>query len=362
MKQFFVAGTRQNEGKTTVALGLTALLVRRHRRVGFIKPVGQRYVESGGYKVDEDSVLMSRAFNLDCHIKDMSPIAIVRGFTKKFIESGDTEALIGKIKEAYQRVIQGKDFVVIEGTGHAGVGSVLNLSNADVSKLLGAKVIIVTAAGIGRPIDEIMLNHCLFDCRGSQVLGVILNKAQPDKMEQAKHYTGKALEARGLKLLGVLPYVPALTSPTMNQIREELTCDLLNGEAYLTNPVHSIVVGAMGPHRALDYIKHDSLCITPSDRGDIILAAMSSCLAGADNKGCVSGILLTGGAAPHPNIMKLVRETRIPVLLIKDDSYTAAAKVHDMIVKIRPTDKKKISLARRLIRNHVDIDYLIENA
>jgi hypothetical protein len=362
MKQFFVAATRQNEGKTTVALGLTAVLVSRNYHVGFIKPVGQRYVESGGYKVDEDSILMSRAFNLDCHIKDMSPVAIVRGFTKKFVASGDTQKLIEEIRAAYSRVSQGKQYVVIEGTGHAGVGSILNLSNADVASLLGSKVIIVTRAGIGRPVDEVMLNHCLFASRGAQVLGVILNKAEPEKIDQVKQYTGKALEDRGLKLLGVIPYIGELMNPTMDQIREELQSELLNGEAFLSNTVGPILVGAMSPHRALDYISGKALCITPSDRGDIILAAMSSCLAGISKEHCVSGMLLTGGAYPHPNIMKLVQKTNIPVLLTNDDSYTAAAKVHDMTVKIRPSDKKKISLARRLIRNYVDVDYILEHA
>ena len=56
MKQFFVAATRQNEGKTTVAVGLTAVLVSRNYRVGFIKPVGQRYVEVDSHRIDADDV------------------------------------------------------------------------------------------------------------------------------------------------------------------------------------------------------------------------------------------------------------------------------------------------------------------
>ena len=51
---------------------------------------------------------------------------------------------------AFDRAAYEKDYVIIEGTGHAGVGSVFNLSNAQVARRLNAKVIIVAAGGIGR--------------------------------------------------------------------------------------------------------------------------------------------------------------------------------------------------------------------
>jgi BioD-like phosphotransacetylase family protein len=43
--RIFIAATRQNDGKTTAALGLIAALQRHFPRVGYIKPVGQRFVE-----------------------------------------------------------------------------------------------------------------------------------------------------------------------------------------------------------------------------------------------------------------------------------------------------------------------------
>ena len=57
-KRIFVAATRMNDGKTTVCLGLFPALQHLFPRVGFIKPVGQRYVEVEGLKVDEDSYLL----------------------------------------------------------------------------------------------------------------------------------------------------------------------------------------------------------------------------------------------------------------------------------------------------------------
>jgi len=39
-------------------MGLIMALRKRFKNIGFIKPIGQRYLVEEGYKVDEDSVLI----------------------------------------------------------------------------------------------------------------------------------------------------------------------------------------------------------------------------------------------------------------------------------------------------------------
>ena len=63
-KRLFIAATRMNDGKTTTSLALFSALRSMTDKVGFIKPVGQRYVEYQGNKVDEDSVLLNRIFKV----------------------------------------------------------------------------------------------------------------------------------------------------------------------------------------------------------------------------------------------------------------------------------------------------------
>ena len=50
-----------------------------------------------------------------------------------------------------------------------------------------------------------------------------------------------------------------------------------------------------------------------------------------------------------------------PVLLAADDSYEVASKVHDLIVKIRPSDAGKISLVRDLIAQNVNLKKILES-
>src|SRR5215203_6906139 len=179
----FIAATRQNDGKTTTSLGLIAALQQYFPRVGYIKPVGQRFVEIEEQKIDEDTVLMDSVYDLQCPLVDMSPIAVEPDFTRKYLQSSNYDALVKRIQKAFDRVAWEKDFVLCEGSGHAGVGSVFDLSNAQVAKVLGAKVIIVTRGGIGKPIDEVALNQALFEKEGVKIIGVIVNKVLPDKVD-----------------------------------------------------------------------------------------------------------------------------------------------------------------------------------
>src|SRR5205814_8684470 len=81
-----------------------------------------------------------------------------------------------RVRAAYEQVTAGRQIVLVEGTGHAGVGAVIGLSNATVAAMLGTPAIIVSEGGVGRPIDEIVLNVSLFAAHGVPVAGAIVNK------------------------------------------------------------------------------------------------------------------------------------------------------------------------------------------
>src|SRR5260370_38213777 len=99
--RIFIAATRQNDGKTTASLGLIAALQKFYPRIGYIKPVGQRFVEIEEQKIDEDTVLMDSVFGLNCPLADMSPIAVEPAFTRKYLKSPNKYALLVKFQRAF---------------------------------------------------------------------------------------------------------------------------------------------------------------------------------------------------------------------------------------------------------------------
>ena len=141
------------------------MLKKRLGRIGFIKPVAQRIEDVDGKRIDEDSLLMDRTFQVEIPIEDMSPIAIEPNFTRRYIDNANNDFLVRRLQNSFDRACWEKEFCLIEGTGHAGVGAVFDLSNARVVRLLHSKVVLVTRGGIGRPIDEVVLNKALFTRR-----------------------------------------------------------------------------------------------------------------------------------------------------------------------------------------------------
>jgi BioD-like phosphotransacetylase family protein len=356
----YIGATRQNDGKTITSLGLISAFKKRLSNVGYTKPVGQRYVEIDGAKIDEDALLVKTIYKPDCEVGDMSPIAIPRYFTENYIDSPNRPELIGAITSAFERVRVGKDIVVVEGTGHAGVGSVFDLSNGDVAALLKSKVVLISSGGIGRPIDEIMLNKAMFDAAGVTVVGAIINKVEEAKYEKVSHYVKLGLERKGVELLGVMPYRSVLSSPTIGQLLEDIDGKLLSGNRGLHNSVEKTVIGAMPPHQALDYLTKGALLITPGSREDLILTAVSSCLVGCEEGPAIAGMILTGGTPPQPNVAQLLDKIAIPVILVEDDTYSVASRIAKLIIKIRPGDFEKINAAEAIVDEFVDVDRILE--
>jgi len=357
-KRLFVAATRQNDGKSTISLGLLQILREKYSRVGFIKPVGQHYVEQEGVKVDEDVVLMRNTCCMSNGLKDMNPIVVGKGFTERYIQEGGLERYTKMIKDSYNHISKDKDIMLIEGTGHAGVGAVFDLSNASVAKLLESKVLLISTGGIGKPIDEIMINKALFEQEGVEIIGVVINKVLPEKYEKIKQITRIGLEHKGMKLLGVIPFQKELTYPTMEQIMEATGAKILCGKEFLQRKAVNILVGAMEPYHALDYIAPHSLIIVPGDREDLILAvAAEERIMESTNE--VAGMILTGGLLPHRGILKLIKNCCFTVLFSEDDTYTVTKKVHERRIKIRPTDENKVREAVQLVSAYLNIDEII---
>ncbi len=361
-KRIFIAATRMNDGKTTTSLALFAALRRFTPKVGFIKPVGQRFVEVEGHQIDEDSVLLDKIFDVKVPIGVMSPIAIHPSFTREFLDDPDKNhaVVVDKMCRAFDRAAFEKDYIIIEGSGHAGVGSVFNMSNADVAKRLKAKVIIVARGGIGRPIDEIALNKALFTQAGVEVIGAIINKVEADKLAMIKKYSQIALERMSIPLLGCIPVEKKLTVPKLNQVVDEVNGRWLNGREHgATERVDQVLIGAMAAKGLVDLLERGSLIITPGDREDILLGAIAAeSIAGEK---VVSGIILTRNVLPHPKLMEMIAKTSIPVIICQDDSYAVASKVNQMTVKTQPSDSDKIPIIKNLISKNIDLD-VIHNA
>ncbi len=357
-KRVFLAATGQNRGKTTTSVGLTASIRERGLRLGFLKPVGQRYLVVDGTRADEDAVLMKEVFDLPDALNDMSPVTLPRGFTTDFIMGRIGEDLEEQVSSAIGRVAVGKDLVVIEGTGHAGVGAVIDLSNARVASLLEAPVIIVSEGGIGRPIDEIVLNHALFAAHGVEVLGAVVNKVDVVSHPHLPDVLVRGLAQHGIELLGCIPYSEFLANPSLELIVTHLDGELLAGRAEAGRTIGHVAIGAMQAGHAVEHLAERSLLITPGDREDLLEAALAANrLAG--HQPLVGGVILSGGYRPSASLLAALRSADLFVYLVETDTYRTAQAVDEILVKTHASDTEKIATIIDLVDGAIDVDRLL---
>jgi BioD-like phosphotransacetylase family protein len=357
----YLAATGQNRGKTTVSLGVLDGFRRRGLTTGFLKPVGQRTIIEDGVPADEDAVLMKQVFDLPEPLRQMSPVHIPRGFTQSYIDGDVVEDLPARIRAAHAAFSE-RDMLLIEGTGHAGVGAVIGLSNATVASMLGAPAVIVSEGGVGRPIDEIVLNASHFERHGVHVAGAIVNKVDLDAKPGLARTLERGLARHGIKLLGVLPYRPILSNPTLSMVLEGVHGETIHPGPDLDEVIGGIAIGAMEPEHMLQRIGPRSLVIVPGDRADVIGAIVGAREDGSDGGEGALGLVLTGGYRPEPEVLDAIRRADLFATLVPEDTYQVASELHDLLVKTHPADAGKIAEIKALLWEHLFIDRVLEVA
>jgi len=358
VRHIYLAATGMNRGKTTVCLGFLNGSLSRGLATGFMKPVGQRTVIEDGVPADEDAVLMRNVFGLPDPMPVMSPVHIPRGFTRAYINGDVVEDLGARIRAAHAILAADRDVVLIEGTGHAGVGAVVGLSNAAVAAMLGAPAIIVSEGGVGRPIDEIVLNATLFARHGVPIAGAIVNKVKMDAQPEIARVLERGLARQGIPLLGVLPYRPILSNPTLSMVLAGVRGETIWPGPDLDRVVDDVAIGAMQPRHMLERVGPGTLLIVPGDRDDVILALTAAHLAG---RGAI-GLVLTGGYRPSATTVAAIRTADLFATLVAEDTYAVASEVHDLLVKTHSSDREKVELIKELVGAHLDMDRILSVA
>src|SRR3954462_11388116 len=388
MRQLYLAATGQNRGKTTAALGLFDGFQRAGLRTAFMKPVGQRTVIDHGQPADEDAVLMHETFDLAADYQAMSPVHIPRGFTKAYIAGDVVDDLGAKIVTARDAFRDRFDMLLIEGTGHAGVGAVIGLSNAVVARMLGAPAIIVSEGGVGRPIDEIVLNASHFTAHGVTVAGAIVNKVDLEAQPGIEEVLRRGLALNGITLLGVLPVRPILSNPTLGMVLDGVGGETLHPGPDPARVIDGVAIGAMEPGHMLERVGAGALVIVPGDREDVILtvttahlaprvrlvnateAAMIAAIAAEatneraasvdGHEGAAIGLVLTGGYRPREAVLRAIRQADLFATIVPEDTYSVASEVHDLLVKTHAADTGKIAEIKALVWEHLFIDRVLE--
>lgn len=364
LDRIYVAATSQHVGKTTSTLGIVDAIRKKGFNVGYCKPLGQEFVDLGDLKVDKDALLFSKNMNFELSASLHSPVILGRGVTSAFLENPDAYNFPADVIKASTELQKMHDIVVYEGTGHPGIGSVVDLSNATVAKMLNASVIMIVEGGIGNTIDTLNSNLSLFRESNVPIAGVIINKVIPEKSDKVKHLVGLKLKQWGIPLLGVLPYDKTLANPIMEGVR--LAVDgmvIINGHK-LDNKVENIVSGSLIEKKEFDDLQNLLMIVSYRRLESAIMALDEIDRKHPQQDLKLAGIIVNGEDDFISELQRnipcqdylMMHET--PLIATQLDTYGSALKISHMEVKINIRTPWKARRAVELIRDNVDLDGL----
>jgi len=357
-KKLYIAATGQNCGKTTMSVSLMHLARKKYDRVGFIKPIGPKIEMFGDRMVDMDAALMAKAYGLEDDISLMSPVALHKSFTREFLAGRiEPKVLENSVVAAVKALEQKYDFLIIEGAGHAGVGSIIGLNNARVAHLLEAPVFIVTGSGIGSVVDSLRLNMALFEKERADVRMAIINKVRYDKRSQIIDLVKLAFTGTSLNITGGFNFSPILANPTLGHISRLLGLSLRATPIERSRIINNIQLGAASSQRVVDSLLEDTLLVVTGSR-DELLVTISSLYHIPEYREKIAGLIIAGHAPVSGISQKIVEDSGIPYIRVLETTADVYTALSEDVAKITVEDVEKLNWIRSHAENEVDFDLI----
>jgi phosphate acetyltransferase len=350
-KGLYIAGTEPRSGKSVVVFGIVDMLSGKMGKVGLFRPI-----ISNGEQPDSIIHLISQRYGLTIPYERM--YGCTYELAQEMLAQDREEDLLKLIMEKYKALEKECDIIACVGSDFTGPVTPLEFDfNATVANNLGCSVLPVIN-GLDRDADKLIdAARAIIDSlqeRGCDLFSLVINRVSPGIRDSVSAKVKRKLPAD--IPIYVLPELPILSLPTVDEITDALGAERLSGhdDSY-TREVRNFKVAAMELPHYLDHVEEGSLIIVPGDRSDIILGSL---LADASNTyPHIAGIILTGGLRPAPQVERLIgglRASPVPVILVPTDTYTTALKVSSLHGVLSPSNPRKIAAALGVVEAHVN--------
>ena len=325
MVALYVTSLERGSGKTTVGAGLTKHLLNSGKKIGFFKPVIADSKSPPAEGTDSDAAFMKHLFALEEPLELLSPVF------------SDESSLRNRIKEAYAKVSQGKDVVIIEGISDQSQAS------SGIVEPLDARV--VTIEGYSKEPLKAINSYKDF---GGYLLGIVLNKVPGNLLERVRSETSAQSDKAGVTILGVLPEDRTLLALTIGELAEHIQGEILSGAEKAAELVENFMLGAMCVDPGPDYFgrKANKAVVVRSERPDMQLAALET------STRC---LVLAGNTAPKPAVLSQAKEKNIPIILTREDITTITTNIGDALGKTRLNQENKLPRITEIMEQHLDL-------
>ncbi len=323
MVALYVVSAEEAAGKTAVCAGLGKYLQGDGKKVGFLKPLIAEKSSADG-----DVTFMKQVLDLSEAVESLSPPV------------GD----IKRIKEAYDKVSQGKDVIIVEGRLGKSADDALSQTSYEIAKALNARVIIVEA--YSEPASRFMDSYKGF---GEILLGVVLNKVPQSQLKRVLDEASKQFGAVGINVLGVLPEDRVLFAITVGELADNIQGKILNNAEKSEELVENFMLGAMVVDSGLDYFgrKNNKAAIVRGDRPDMQLAALET------STRCL--VLSGSNQPPIYSVLEKAENRGIPIILTETATSDIIASIEDALSRTRFNQEKKLTKLTEFMKQNLNL-------
>ena len=348
MKALYIGSTSGYAGKTLITLCLGLYFQQMGLKVGYMKPVGVLPYTDQDKTGDEDAFFVQKILGLNHDPELVTPVVVTRDLQLTVLQNGCPN-FMDKIIKAYEILKKDKDIMLICGSGsflHA--GKYCNIAGIDVSNRLDSKVIL-----IDRFFKEFYYDYLLSakELLRDRLIGCILNSVPEHIMDTVNHLLTPLLRRKEVEVIGILPKDSLLYAIPIKELARRLKGNIIAGQSNTDELVKDFIIGTMQVENFLFHYqkKENPAVIVGGDRSDLQLVAL---------EGKCRCLILTGNIYPNDIILNRARELNIPIIMVREDTYTVSKKMDKILETIKLRDESKISHGFNLIKKSLNWNYL----
>ena len=318
MNAIYILSDEAGAGKTALAVTLASLVRREGVSVVVVNPFDDIHDEFYGK-------LLGQAAN------DIAPAS--------------TSDPMDRVADRCREAAGDSDVLIVEGSPGIGIDAAQELVDA-----LDASVLGITRHVHGKDANDLSEWPAAF---GDRLIGVVVNGRTQYQGTAVETDFIPALEALGIRTLGVVSEDRKLVSTTIDRIVECLEGRYLQGEEHGDRIIEHFLVGGMGLDRGTLYfgIREDKAVIVRGDRPDIQMAALhtpTSCL------------ILTNGTEPVEYIVHEADLEEVPIVIADTDTLDTMKALRTLQDGVRFDHPDKVERFGALLRENVDLGPVFE--
>lgn len=324
MVGIYIGSVSPNAGKNLASIALGLGLRQQGYSVGYMKPYGKRPRIVEEQTGDAEALLIQDVLGLETSPELVTPVVVSPNLRSMNLHAGNR---LEKVSTAYHTLATQHDIMIVGGTGalfHTGYAH--GIDGHALIRRLGLKVVLVARyyrhpEGGGIDYDAILHASSIL---GDALVGVLLNDLPECYFRDANDVLIPFLEQHGIPVLGQVPHDPLLNAIRASELAIKLDGRITAGGRHAQRLVEGFLIGTMQVENFMTHFRRagNAATIVGGDRTDLQLMAL---------EGKCPCLILTGNIAPNDIIRTRAEEFGVPVIVVREDTYTVARKMEEIL-------------------------------